>query len=853
MIRLLSSTAARRLLQDRSFALSTLLSLSVAAVMCALTSAWMWSQFTVQIPYRSIESLWFIQVISSSSQADDLGSEMQSSVVALDRFVNRQDLFEDVLLAKSESAVVYLNNDDTRLDGTRIRALVHKPNLYTVLGIDLVAGVRPRADHQEVAVTHEFALRNFGAIDDALNKSIRTNKNPYTITGVLSENFVAPSLLGPQRNQYGAIDLYRPTARLFDADTERMRDRAERWLVVGRSEKNGKLIERQLEALLSEIAAEMGRWNLDVDVRPLRVHMLGNAPATGTVLLAAALVLAASTIFGVMLLAAARFAKRSSNIYALISSGATPAGEWAFERYEALLIAGLSGILALVLMFAVLPLLDLTIVAGGVVDSKFVLHGILATLAWTALLAGILTLVASTVAPAENPWMRRLQTLVGLSKKGSHGPLQMILQGIQVLVALASVTLLLMMLDTARSTLAASASVDYSGIVQWELEYPAGTSADMMRGDLELLRSNARSHPSVNTATISLASALDLLSDYPVSYSGPRLTGTETVRDVKADGSFILESRREDNAQAESSMLRYTLIVAPVEPDFFTLLDYQPTQGRIFEQSETDVTVLTPAASRALFDTPASVVDELVPALPRIERSQDSEKMWHGGIRAIGVVEDRRIHHALAGLQPLVQSPVAFVPYIGPNINPDSTVSSRGYLLLSLLPDKEAPNRLLEDHLQDSLVPGLRASATVLEDEKNKRLRQHLVGSLGILLIGILVISSAALSAWGSGRLSAHGRRQEIAVRLALGADESRLIRRVLTKELTGPVLLGVLWLCFVTVVETFGRILGLSGLVEIIDGIIAIGIVLTAVALGALFGVREPVLKPPMEVLRAE
>lgn len=853
MIRLLSSTAARRLLQDRSFTLSTLLSLSVTAVMCALTSAWMWSQLTVQIPYRSVESLWFIQLISSNSQADDLGSEMQSSVLALDRFVNRQDLFEDLLLAKSESAVVYLNNNDTRLDGTRIRSLTHTPNLYTVLGVDVAAGARPRADHQEVAVTHEFALRNFGSIDDALNQSIRTNKNPYTITGVLRENFVAPSVLGPQRNQYGAIDLYWPTARLFDAGTETMRDRAEPWLLVARSEENRKLIQRQLEALLSEIAAEMGRWNLNIDVRPLRVHMLGNAPATGTVLLAAALVLAASTIFGVMLLAAARFARRSRNVNALISSGATPAGEWAFERYEAMLIAGLSGLLALMLLFAVLPLIELTVVARGIVDSAFVLHSVLATLAWTALLAGILTLVASTVAPADNPWMRRLQSLVGLSNKGSHGPLQIILQGIQVLVALASVTLLLMMLDTARSTLAASASVDYSGIVQWELEYPAGTSADMMRGDLELLRSNARSHPAVKTATISLASALDLLSDYPVAYSGPRLTGTETVRDVNSDGSFILESRREDDAQADSSMLRYRLIVAPVEPDFFTLLDYQPTQGRIFAQSESDVTVLTPAASRALFDNPASLVDRLVPALPRIQRSQGAKKLWHGGIRVIGEVEDRRIHHALAGLQPLVQSPVAFVPYTGPSINPDSTVSSRGYLLLSLLPDREAPTDLLEDHLQDSLVPGLRASATILENEKSRRLRQHLIGSLGILLIGILVISSAALSAWGSGRLSAHARRQEIAVRLALGADESRLIRKVLIRELTGPVLLGVLWLFFVTVIETFGRILGLSGLVELSDGVIAIGVVLTAVALGALFGVREPVLKPPMEVLRAE
>ncbi len=285
----------------------------------------------------------------------------------------------------------------------------------------------------------------------------------------------------------------------------------------------------------------------------------------------------------------------------------------------------------------------------------------------------------------------------------------------------------------------------------------------------------------------------------------------------------------------------------------FSLLGYRATQGRTFDAAETDRAVLTPAASRALFDNPESVVDELIPASPRIEGRRDGGSIWHGGIRVIGEVEDRRIHRVLAGLEPLLQSPVAFVPYTGPIIRPGRTVTSRGYVILALAPGHEAPKRLLESHLRKSLVPGVRATTTVLEDEKNQRLRQHLLSSLGILAIGILVISSAALSAWGSARLSAHNKMQEIAIRLALGADESRLLRLVMVRELIGPLVLTLAWIALVTITEAFGRIIGLSGFVSIVDGLIAAAIILLALTLGALAGVREPVLKPPMEVLRAE
>jgi len=848
---LLIRTAMQRLARDRSFTLSTLSSLSVAGVLCALTGAWLWNQLTVQPPYRSIESLWFVQIISSDEAWDDYGSEMQASIKALARLAERQDLFAELLLARTESTLVIPAHNNNPLNGEGVGTLLHGPALHRVLGTDVARGTLPRADHYEIAISHAFALRHFGSVQAAIGKTIETSETALTVTGVLGEDFVAPSLLGPQRAEYGAIDLYRPTTQLFQAPIQSVQDRSEQWLVVGRSDQDLELVQRRLETLLSEVAAETGRWNLDVEVRPLRAHMLGNAPVTATVLLTAALVLAASTIFGILLLAAARFAERSAHADALRASGATPLGEWAFERYEALLVAGLSGAAGLALMIVVLPILNLTTVAHGIVDTQFALRGSLVIVAWTALLALILVLGAAAVAPADNPWMLRAQLLLGLSRKGLHGPLQRILQGLQVLVALAAMTLLLMMLDTARATLAAAAGLDYSGLVQWELVYPAGTRDDVMREDLERIRAAARSHPGVGIATISLASALDLLSDHIASFSGHRPTGNEIVREVQSDGSFILQS--DSDPSAESSMLRYWLFVAPVEPEFFSILGYRVTQGRTFSAADSDVAVLTPAASRALFANPKNVVDELIPDYPRIDGRQDVKSMWHGGVRVIGEVEDRRIHHALAGLAPLLQSPVAFVPYTGPKIEADRTILSHGYVLLALRPGHDAPDQLLERHLQSSLVPGLQATATVLEDAKNRRLRQHLIGSLGILAIGLLVISSAALSAWGSGRLSAHGRRQEIAIRLALGADELRLIRRVVAREMTGPLVLALVWIVLVAVIETIGRVIGQSEFVSISDGLIAAFVVLLAVVLGTLAGVREPVLKPPMEVLRTE
>lgn len=855
MIRLLLRTAAHRLARDRSFMLSALLSLSVAGVMSALAAAWLWGQLTVQPPYRSIDSLWFVQLTSFNDSLDGYGSEMQASITALGRLVERESLFDELVLAKSASTIVLsINGADSLLSGTRVRTLVHQPNLHAVLGTDVSSGTFPRADRYEVAISHAFASRYFDSPKDAIGNTIETSETPLTVTGVLHRNFVAPSLLGQQRSPYGAIGLYRPTTQLLQTSANRDdQDHAEPWLVVGRSERSQEIIQRHLETLVSEIAAEMGRWNLGVTVRPLRAHMLGSAPATGLVLLIATLVLASSTIFGIMLLSAARFAARAPNADALRSSGAGPNAEWAFERYEAIMIAGLSGVAGLALVFLMLPLINLTFVARGIVDSLFVLRSSSTIIAWSSLVALLLVAVAATVSPSENLWMRRLQLVLGLSRKGLHGPLQRILQGLQVLIALAAMTSLLTMLDTARSTLAAAAGLDYSGTVQWELEYPPGTGADVMREDLERIRSTAQSHPQVQTATVSLASALDLLSDYSFIYSGPRMTGDETLLDTNHDGSYILKSSGEGETSAESSMLRYSIFIAPVGPEFFRILGYRTTQGRTFDGGDTDVAVLTPAASRVLYESAAGVVDELVPASPRIEDRQGVASMWHGGVRVIGEVEDRRIHRGLPGIKPLLQSPVVFVPYTGPKISSNSPGTSRGFVLLDISSEHDAPNRLLESHLQNSLVPGLQGKVTVLEKEKNQRLRQHLIGSLGVLAICILVISSAALSSWGSGRLSAYGRRQEIAIRLALGADESQVIRRVLVHELTGALILTVVWISLITIIDSLGRAIGLSEFVSLGDSLAASGIVLVSVALGALIGVREPVLKPPMNVLRAE
>lgn len=843
--------AVRRLLAECKLTLAVVLALGVCGAMVAMAAGWLWTHSHRDLPFRDLSSLWFVQVTEPGSLADQYGPEMQASLDVLSRFVGRQDVFEPLMLATEQALEVAVGGPGASGRPEREKILDHTPNLDALLGVRPVAGRPARPGHQEVTISTAFARKHFGTPAAAVGNRLSLGEASMTVTGVWDRDFVAPSLLRPQLRPDDGFSVYRPVQRPLQRLAAADKDRAAPWLVVGRSAQPESLLDARVRSLIGDIASEAGAWGIDVNLRPLRAHMLGNSHRIGLGLLVAAAVLAASTVLGVVLITAARFAQRAGYSIALRASGATPAEQWGFERQEAVLLATASGLIGLACLGLLPPLLGSAEFAQSLGEPALLVRSGVFLLLYVLLITLMLNLVAAFVTPVDNGWKQRLQARVGLSRTGLRGAVLRLFQLPQILVAAVSVMVLATLVEAACSTLRAANSVNYDGIEQWAVHYPPGVDAPMIAQDLEQLRRRVAASPAVRSTAISLASPLDWLSGYGVGYSGPRWRGEHTVEQVREDGSYIVRERAKA-ADSTIQNLRYTLMLAPVEPEFFSILGHQPLRGRLFDTTEEDVTVLTPAATSVLFEPSEPVIDNQIPAGPRTEDKSGALSLWHGKVRVVGEIADRRIHRAVATLDPVSQYPVAFVPYR----LPPSRASHQGleaYLLVMMQPGSAAPRELIEGHLEDSLVSGSSIRPMRLEQEKHRRIAEQLVSSIGTLVFGVLVVLTTALSAWGSGYLTAHYRRREIAVRLAVGADPGLLLRQVFSRELLWPLCLLLTCLVAALVVGAVGQAAGVAAMVPVDEAVLAVLLVALSVAIGAYAGIRGPLLRSPMETLRAE
>lgn len=135
-----------------------------------------------------------------------------------------------------------------------VQGLRASPNLFATLGAGpaLGRGFRPEegihGNHRVLVISHRYWRNRFGGDPGVVGRAVRVDGEPYTIVGVLPEDF-------SDWRHLSFIDLYRPLA----LDEREMRDRTATWLrVVGRrapdvSPAQG---ERVVAALGERLAAE---------------------------------------------------------------------------------------------------------------------------------------------------------------------------------------------------------------------------------------------------------------------------------------------------------------------------------------------------------------------------------------------------------------------------------------------------------------------------------------------------------------------------------------------------------------------------------------------------------------------
>jgi putative ABC transport system permease protein len=243
------------------------------------------------------------------------------------------------------------------------------------------------------------------------------------------------------------------------------------------------------------------------------------------------------------------------------------------------------------------------------------------------------------------------------------------------------------------------------------------------------------------------------------SASGSQITpiGNDTWNDVFRAGGFTAKS--EDDA---------TAWVNPVTDGYFRTLGILLLAGRDFDQRDSRtsprVAIVNEAMARHFFGTPA--------ALGRRFQQQEGSS-WSTPIQVVGVVGTTKYHSMRDSAQPIVYFPRAqqraeaprMAIEIRTNARPTSLVPAVTKAITDVNPRITLDITSLEQQVSESLVIA-RSIAT-------------LSGFFGALALLLAMIGLYGIMAYTVAR-----RRNEIGVRIALGAEQGRVVRMVLGEVL---------------------------------------------------------------------
>ena len=735
--------AARTLLKRPGYAISVVatlgLGIGASTVMFTLLDA----AFLRRLPFQEPNRLVFLTGVAGPERAPRGGSFPE----VLD-WRSMNTTLQDVSIYDETSLNMRAGNESIRVEAESV-----SPSYFPLLGTTAAIGRTflpaedsvPDRDHVAV-ISHALWRGRFGQAADILSRTVELNERPFSIVGVMPEGFAGVSF---------DTDVWVPASMVSLTNSPAvLQNRGSRWLgAIGRL-KEGVTLERSREdltrvaAVLEQQYPETNRQR-GVDVTPIDEALQGDTGRLLGALFGAVLLFLVVACANVATLQLARASSRRRELAVRVALGA---GRWHVVRQllsESLVLsctAGAAGVLAAAWglggLLAMMP-------DGALPDYVAV------SLDGRALAFAVVVSVISGLLVAMLPALLAIRAdLSGAMKEGarSAGPglgsirrpsVQHALVIGEIALALTLLTGAGLMVRSLNRQMNVPVGFQAEGVTVGRLTLPAARYPQPKRLELaERVLAGIRSAPRVESAA--------LTTDVP--FAG----GTSAA--------FLFP----DSATGPESRQRFYRHL--VTPDFFKPLGVPLVRGRGF--TETDrleappVAIINESAAKRMWNT-ADVIGRQI----RLGSATGP------AVEIVGVVGDVRFRDLTTDLTGARVEPDVFFPF-----------SQRSSV------DLEIAVRTTDGSAfpLESMQAAVAAVDPNLPVYRVQRLGEILRGQtasqrMGSSLLTMFSVGALLLSALGLYGLISYVvglSRQEIAIRLALGASRSRVVAMIVRNGL---------------------------------------------------------------------
>lgn len=649
----------------------------------------------------------------------------------------QKDLFEGIAAYRTATAV--LRGEETV---ERVKARQVSAEFFAVLGVRPQTGrwLAARDPSTTVVLAHDFWRRRFGADANVIGRTLELGDTRHEIVGVMPAGFDFPA----------RADMWTPlAARPF------MTQRDVRALqAVGRLKSGTTVTEANLRlaAWSTHMAAEFPRSHgtIQTHVRSLHDVLVGGRTLPLLVIFGAVVAILLIAVTNVAALTSVRGAQRRAELSIRASLGAGRAHIVRLLMAESAVMAAAGGaaglVAAYVILRAVMPLISATLprVEYASLDGRVIAFAVVITVA-AALLSGLL--------PAREASQFDVYRLLKDGNGGGIGhaksPLRSALVTAQVAVTLVLVTIAALLLHSFARLSMVDIGIDTNHVVTFALQGTA-PAAEYSRISDELL-ARLQSHPDVRAAARSSV----------VPLQGFSMIGAFRVEGATENVSV----RAEDDASLNM-----------VSPDYFQTFGIRMAAGRTFGPADRagapDVVMINETLARRFFDGHGIGRRISIPG--------------HGDRYAeiVGIV--RNVYQVSPGRSP---RPEVYWPLAQSDERPwQFSVRTVGDPA-RLMSDVPALVRSVHDRFfADRLSTGEQLVWEVVTEERFRTLLVSAYSGLAIVL--------AIVGVYGVIAFTAAGRRREIGLRLALGAQTSTIFRMIVRQGLApclGGLVLGTI------------------------------------------------------------